>query len=161
MGMDVGAATGIKGQAKPEMNVTPLVDVVLVLLIIFMTVTPLLAKQFWVNLPDVEEDDEQQAPPPKDSEGPIVLSVGSDGSMRLNKERVCEGYDSDFMPDGCRDKLQSRVNGFLRARGTRTIFFDAADKARFGRAMQAMDVAREAGARTIAVATEPLVGVND
>jgi len=161
MGMDVGASTGIKGQSKPEMNVTPLVDVVLVLLIIFMTVTPLLAKQFWVNLPDVPDPDEQSPPPPPDSEGPIVLSVSKDGDVRLNKEVVCDGIDQESLPEACRQRLYSKVTGFLRARGTRTLFFDAADKAKFGRAMQAMDVARDAGAKTIAVATEPLAGVND
>ena len=47
MGFDVG---GNKGAVKPAMNVTPLVDVVLVLLIIFMVITPLLTKQFRINL---------------------------------------------------------------------------------------------------------------
>ena len=54
-------ARGPKGRATPQMNVTPLVDVVLVLLIIFMVVTPLLSKQLWLNLP---KKDDSAAPHP-------------------------------------------------------------------------------------------------
>ena len=58
MAMDLGGQPDKSGFAAPTMNVTPLVDVVLVLLIIFMVVTPLLAKQFWVNLPNKVEKEE-------------------------------------------------------------------------------------------------------
>ena len=51
MGMDLGQKRAVPGRATPNMNVTPLVDVVLVLLIIFMVIAPLLAKQFWLSLP--------------------------------------------------------------------------------------------------------------
>jgi biopolymer transport protein ExbD/biopolymer transport protein TolR len=47
-----------KGRSTPDMNVTPLVDVVLVLLIIFMVITPLLAKQFWVHVPERPDEAE-------------------------------------------------------------------------------------------------------
>ena len=61
MAFDVGGGGKKKGRASPDMNVTPRVDVVLVLLIIFMVVTPMLAKQFWVHVPpEVDEND----PPP-------------------------------------------------------------------------------------------------
>ena len=57
MGMDLGQKRTKPGRAQPNMNVTPLVDVVLVLLIIFMVIAPLLAKQFWLSLPNKAEKD--------------------------------------------------------------------------------------------------------
>jgi biopolymer transport protein ExbD/biopolymer transport protein TolR len=141
--MDFGTGGGKKRRPRPEMNVTPLVDVVLVLLIIFMVVTPLLAKQFWISLPD--QNDEQEPPP--DTEPPLVVSVGSDGTIRINTEEV-QAAD-----------LSSRLSRVLAARRSRTIFFDAADDADFGRAVSALDLARGGGATTIAVATEALPGI--
>ena len=67
MAMDVG---GAKGGLKADINVTPLVDVVLVLLIIFMVVTPLLTKKFWLNVPKKNEKTEQQPPPARDAGSP-------------------------------------------------------------------------------------------
>jgi biopolymer transport protein TolR len=55
MGFDVGGGDGPKGRSSPDMNVTPLVDVVLVLLIIFMVITPMLVKQFMVRVPEIPD----------------------------------------------------------------------------------------------------------
>ena len=146
MGMDLGGGAGKKGRARPEMNVTPLVDVVLVLLIIFMVVTPLLAKQFWINLP--EQKDEESPPPPPDAEGPLVVSVTSEGQIRINSEEVSD------------EEFEGRLRRVMAARRTRTIFFDANDDAELGRAMQVLDMARGGGASTIAVATEAMPGID-
>jgi biopolymer transport protein ExbD/biopolymer transport protein TolR len=62
MAIDFGQKGGKFGRPRPNMNVTPLVDVVLVLLIIFMVITPLLAKQFWIDLPNKVEKE-----PPRDT----------------------------------------------------------------------------------------------
>ncbi|MET0343435.1 MAG: biopolymer transporter ExbD [Polyangiales bacterium] len=141
MGMSIGAA-GKRGRAAPEMNVTPLVDVVLVLLIIFMVITPLLAKQFWLALPDKQEKAEPASA--NDSE-PVVVTVTRDGAFRINRDVVAE---ADFA---------ARLRRVIAASGGRTVFFDAHDEAPFVRASRALDLARGAGAATIAVAVEPLV----
>jgi len=140
--MGVGNSGGKRGRAAPEMNVTPLVDVVLVLLIIFMVITPLLSKQFWINLPDKKEDNE---PPPPDAKEPCVVTVTKEGKIRINKEEI-----PDF-------EFTARLHRILAARHDRTIFFDAHDEAPFGRASVALDMARAGGATTIAVATESIV----
>ncbi len=143
MALDV--TTGGKRRGlKPEINVTPLVDVVLVLLIIFMLITPLLGKQFWIHYPDLQQ--EQESKPAPDDQGPVVLSVTADGRARINRE---------FVGD---DDLSARVRRILAARGSRTIFFDAADEAEFGRAVEIMDIARAGGATTIAVLTQQISG---
>jgi len=141
--MGMSATTGGKrGRAAPEMNVTPLVDVVLVLLIIFMVITPMLAKQFWLALPDKKAENEP--PPPSDKES-IVVTVTKEGQIRINRDVVA---DAEF---------PVRLRRALAAAGERTVFFDAHDEAPFGRASQALDLTRGAGAVTIAVSPEPIV----
>jgi biopolymer transport protein TolR len=143
MAMDLGSSGGKPGRATPNMNVTPLVDVVLVLLIIFMVITPLLAKQFWVHLPN-KPDKEEPPPPADDKDRPIVVSVTKKGEFKINKDVYSKQVFS------------TKLRGFLAAKGQRTVFFDAEDDAEFGYAVEAMDLSRAGGASTIAVLTDPI-----
>src|SRR5690554_1695762 len=122
MAMDVQTTKGKKGQAHPEMNVTPLVDVVLVLLIIFMVVTPLLHAHFWVHVPKNDKQEEVEAPPSDPGEGPIVISVNDKGHIQINR---------DVYPDA---DFPVRLRRMLVARGERKVFFDAHDDAPYARA---------------------------
>jgi biopolymer transport protein TolR len=142
MAMDIGGTKGKKGRATPVMNVTPLVDVVLVLLIIFMVITPLMARQFWLNLPN--QVDKNEPALPDDSNVPVVVSVTKAGEIMINAEIVSQ---QDF---------STRLKRVLAAKGDRTVFFDADEEAEFGKAVLAMDLARAGGASTIAVLTAPL-----
>jgi biopolymer transport protein ExbD len=142
MGMNVGAPSGGKGKAHPEMNVTPLVDVVLVLLIIFMVIMPLMPVHFWVHVPDKPDPNEEVTPPDPDQQKPIVISVNPQGEFQINREVV---PDAEFAP---------KLKRVLIARGERKVFFDAADKAPYSRAVRALDLARTGGAAHIAVLTE-------
>jgi biopolymer transport protein ExbD len=142
MGMDLGASGGKKGRSHPEMNVTPLVDVVLVLLIIFMVVTPQLTAYFWIHIPDKPE--ENAAPPPPSSQQPIVVSIAASGQIRINQDVVS---DTEF---------PVRLRRVLAARRDRKIFFDANNAAPYGRAVQVLDMARAGGAANIAVMTTAL-----
>jgi biopolymer transport protein TolR len=123
------------------MNVTPLVDVVLVLLIIFMVVTPLMAKQFWIHLPNKVENEEPQTP---DENQSVVVTVTKAGEILINRDVVPEA------------EFSNKLRRVLAFKGQRTIFFDADEDAEFGKAVKAMDLARGGGADTIAVVTEPL-----
>jgi len=143
MGMNVGAHGGKKGQAKPEMNVTPLVDVVLVLLIIFMLIMPLMPAHFWVHVPD-KTDVEDATPPDPNEKQPLVISVNPEGFLQINREVV---------PD---DEFVEKLRRVLIARGERKVFFDAADSAPYSRAVRALDLARMGGAAHIAVLTESM-----
>ena len=145
MAMDIDSGKGgKKGRGKPEMNVTPLVDVVLVLLIIFMVVTPMLHQQFWLHVPPKPRDTEQAEPPQPDAQQPIVVSVNARGQIQINR---------DVYPDSV---FPQRLHRMLVASGERRIYFDADDDAPFERAVAAMDLARGAGAAHIAVVTETL-----
>src|SRR5690349_24553352 len=142
MAFDLEPKGGKLGRPKPNMNVTPLVDVVLVLLIIFMVVTPLMAKQFWIHLPNKVEKEPAHDTPDKDQA--IVVSVNRAGEIRINR---------DVVPKA---EFAVKLHRVLAAREQRTVFFDADDDAEFGTAMEALDFARAAGAATIAVLTEPI-----
>src|SRR5438132_9781949 len=143
MAMTVGG-TG-KGVA-PQMNVTPLVDVVLVLLIIFMVITPLLSKNFWIHLPKQEKEEVTRDQLQQDPTPPLVLHVGAGRSIQVNGTEV--GFD----------ELTERLRRMFAAREDHILFFDAADDAEYGFAVEVMDQARAGGAVTIAALTNALSG---
>ncbi len=141
--MDVG--TRGDTDVVPQMNVTPLVDVVLVLLIIFMVITPLLAKTLWIHTPKQEKEEVEAQELQQDPTPPLVLRVGADRALELNGTTV--GFD----------ELPERLRRIFAARTDHVVFFDADDEAAYGFVVQVMDQAREGGAVTIAALTEPLV----
>ncbi len=139
MGMNVGG--GGKNRVSPQMNVTPLVDVVLVLLIIFMVVTPLLTKKFALHVPKKDDPAAEPPPPDPDAPKPVVLTYHRDGTIKINSESVP------------RDQLADKVARILAARPDPIVFFDADGDAEYGGAIEVMDVAKGAGA-AVAVLTE-------
>lgn len=146
--MAVELALGGRGRrsaVKPSMNVTPLVDVVLVLLIIFMVIAPMMVKQFWLHVPKKEAVVTPATEQPSDGPVPIVVTVRADQTVWINKDRV------ELAELG--DKLQR----IFAARTDRLMFFDADDQVAYGDAMRALDAARGGGATNIAVLTEAAV----
>jgi biopolymer transport protein ExbD len=128
MGMQVSRG----GRVAPVINVTPLVDVVLVLLIIFMVIAPLLEKELVVHLPTAQMAEES---PQNDAQ--IVLELGPDGRVQVNGQDVP------------RVRLEERVRQLLAPRREKVVFFQADDAARYGDAVAVLDAARGAGAETI------------
>jgi biopolymer transport protein ExbD/biopolymer transport protein TolR len=140
--MGVSSGGDRKNAIVPSMNVTPLVDVVLVLLIIFMVVTPLLAKQFWLNLPKKDDEAKQEPPPPDDADKPVVVTVEPSGKVRINQIEVERG------------EVKDKLARIIAARRESVIYFDAGDDVHYAIAVEVMDQARMGGAKTIAVLTE-------
>jgi biopolymer transport protein TolR len=130
MGMDVG---GSKGGPKSEINVTPLVDVVLVLLIIFMILQPMLQMGYDVQVPPKQEG---PTAAPTDQ---IIISFTAAKEVYLNKERVEPS------------NLPIRLQEVLRNRGNKVIFFSVEDAANYGDAMRIMDIVRNNGAKNIGI----------
>ena len=140
MGIDIGGPKG--GQkVKPAMNITPLVDIVLVLLIIFMTVAPSLIKQFFVQIPKHEDKKAEVAQDDKNK--PVVLKVKKDGTLEITGNPIEKA--------GLREKLK-RV--LAAKNGDHTVFFIAEEEAPYGTAVEAMDIARAGGAAPLTVLTE-------
>ncbi len=142
MAMTVGSSAGAK-TVTPAMNVTPLVDVVLVLLIIFMVVTPLMSKTFWVHLPKQEKEEVTPEQLQNDPTPPLVLRVSANDIIEVNGVQI--GFD----------ELPERLARMFAARDDHILFFDADDDAKYGFAVEVLDRAREGGAVTIAPLVQP------
>jgi biopolymer transport protein ExbD len=118
--------------AKSDINITPLIDVLLVLLVIFMVITPMTPKGLRTIVP------EQAAPGQKAaSEKVIVLSMDRNGVLRINQEEVELG------------NLFARLEDILKTRGDRTVFVQGDSDLLFNDIAQMIDIARGAGATRI------------
>ena len=132
MAMDLGENEDLKA----DINVTPLVDVVLVLLVIFLVITPLLKQEVPVELPLAESSHQTQ------DLSQLTLSVLADGSLLLNREAIP------------RDELTTRLTAIYASRGDKTIFLEADRSLRYDRVVEVMDQCRAAGVVTIGVITK-------
>ena len=132
-------ATGPQKGLRADINVTPLVDVVLVLLIIFMVVTPMLQRGKEVRLPEAVRTDQENK-----QADPLVLSVTSDGKAWIESK----SYD----PGALLELLQMEI----RANPGRKVLLKGDERLNFGQVREVMEVARRAGARGIALAVQEL-----
>ncbi|MCI0571460.1 MAG: biopolymer transporter ExbD [Myxococcaceae bacterium] len=136
--MGLSAGSGRSG-VKSEINVTPLVDVVLVLLIIFMVVTPMMQRGRDVKLPSASNASEG-------SRGdPLVLSVSADRGTYVESER--------FMDDA---ELRTRLAHELRARPERKLLLKADRELSCGDIRRVVELAQASGARGMAFGVDPL-----
>lgn len=138
MGIQVG--DGSKKGGMDEINVTPLIDVVLVLLIIFMVLTPITIQNMASHLPPVD-DTEEPPPPPDQPPDQLMVAVYADGTTALN----LKPFPDDV---ALKDDLTKRI----RARAKKNVFIDAHPDANYGRVVEVMDLVRETGADKVGFA---------
>jgi biopolymer transport protein ExbD len=122
-------------ELKADINVTPLVDVMLVLLVIFMVVTPLLRQQVPVELPLAEHSQDAS------ETEQMTLVAAPDGTLLLNRKPVTEG------------SLFSRLRDAFAARSDKTIFLEADGRLLYSRVIALMDLCRGAGVERIGIVT--------
>ena len=134
MAMDLG---GAKGGVKADINVTPLVDVMLVLLIIMMLITPMLNQGVAMHLPKASNTVDK--PTTQDN---TVVAVGKDGTMYVNSKPVSEG------------DMVAKITEALEGKKEKVVFINADAEAKYSSVMLAMDQLHQAGVEDIALITE-------
>ena len=133
MSMDLGG----KGGVKSDINVTPLVDVMLVLLIIMMIIAPMLQKGVDVKLPTASNTVDKP-----ETQDQTVVAVTADGRFHLNSKEIAD------------DDLAPRVTEVLENKKERIVLIKADEDASYGRVMAAMDALRKAQIEDMGLITE-------
>jgi|SRR5438445_11414701 biopolymer transport protein ExbD len=128
MAMGVGGGGGLSS----DINVTPMIDVLLVLLIIFMITLPLSRRAFDVQVPPV-----QQQRPQKTQSNQIVLELTADGGYAINKQAYAFA------------QLDAAFHQIFDTRPAKLLFIKCAPNRKYGDVVQAMDIAHGAGVQVI------------
>jgi biopolymer transport protein TolR len=139
----VAISTGKSGagvtSVKSDINVTPMIDVMLVLLIIFMIVTPLIAAGFKATLPKGKNLD-----PRPEGDNEVILGIDEYGKYFLNGRPIAEAT------------LQDQLRSIYAARTEdKILYFKADNKLKYAKIQEAVEIARQSGVRVMAAITEP------
>jgi len=139
-----GGTSGRAGQTsvKSEPNVVPMIDIMLVLLIIFMIVTPLIAAGFKATLPKGKNLD-----PRPEGDNEVVLGIDQAGRYFLNQRPIAAGA----LEDQLRSVFAARTEDKI-------LYFKADNQLKYGQVQEAVETARRAGVRVMAAITEPKAG---
>ena len=133
------SSSGGRGEVTSEINVTPMADVMLVLLIIFMVVTPMLQKGQTVELAqttnpvDMKEADRDDA---------VLVAITRDGKLYLGQQKVSS------------DELAAKVNDILTTKLDKKVFIKSDLRAKYGDVVQVVDNIRNAGVDQVGLLTE-------
>ncbi|HYN19649.1 MAG TPA: protein TolR [Thermoanaerobaculia bacterium] len=141
MAFNFGGSGGIGGDdddpVLADINVTPLVDVMLVLLIIFMIAAPMLHQGVEVALPRAEATNL-----PMRVEDPLVVSIDRDGNVYLQESRVAT------------EDLVDRVTDQVKARGEESVFLKGDREVPYGRIIEVLDILHRGGIVHVGMITE-------
>src|ERR1700757_1336896 len=126
-------------KVNSDINVTPMVDVMLVLLIIFMVVTPMLQKGVSVDLAKVNNPEQM---PDADKEDALLVAVMRDGKVFLGNDQIAV------------DQLTNKIKDRVAARTDKRVFVRADQRAKFGSVVEVVDNVRAAGVDQLGLLTD-------
>lgn len=156
MGMSGG---GPKGEATPQINVTPLIDVLLVLLIIFMVITPVKPSKFEAKVPAEPKNQQNLEVKPN----PLTLVVAINNQTKgvtLNNEPAGDVSDASALTARLQEIFKQRENnGVFRENSNeieKTIFIKSPKSVRYGEVVKVIDAAKLAGASPIGLQVDDL-----
>jgi len=136
MSMNVSSKKG----AMANINITPYIDILLVLLIIFMVISPIKQMDLEVKVPQTNEDKNNNAIDPS----LIVVSVGESGIIAVNNETITIA------------KLGSKLQEIYSARANKNMFISASPKIAYDDVVRVIDIAKGAGVGDIGLVTEEI-----
>ena len=147
------------GGASPNINVTPLIDVLLVLLIIFMVITPSKPSRFEAKVPAEPKDQPQVNVKPNPLT--LVVAINKDTkAITLNNEAFGDVSDTDKLRDRLTEIFRDRTNNGVFREGTneieKTIFIKSPKAVRYGDVVRVIDAAKQAGASPIGLQIDDL-----
>jgi biopolymer transport protein ExbD len=141
MAMATGGDRG--GDAIADINVTPMVDIMLVLLIIFMVVTPMLQKGVSVDLARTKNPREMRE---ADRDDAVVVAVTRDAKIYLNADQLSK------------EQLSSKVQDILASKVDKTVYVKSDRRAKYGEVVDIVDIVRAAGVDTLGLLTNRVEG---
>lgn len=136
--MGMGSSGG-RGEVSSDINVTPMADVMLVLLIIFMVVTPMLQKGTTVELAKTHNPTDM---PAADHDDAVLVAVTRDGKYWLNADKITI------------DQMGAKVNDLLASKMDKTVFVRSDARAKYGDVVAVVDAIRNAGVDKVGLLTE-------
>ncbi|HWT02576.1 MAG TPA: biopolymer transporter ExbD [Pyrinomonadaceae bacterium] len=154
MGMSAG---GGGAKAVPYINVTPLIDVLLVLLIIFMVVTPLKPKRFKTLIPEQQQNTPADATPSKLT---LRVDIMKDNKLQLNGEEIGSIDNTSRLSATLSDVLRKREEQRVTKFGTdiieKTVFIKAPESFKYGEVVRVIDAVKGAGATPVGLQVDAL-----
>jgi biopolymer transport protein TolR len=139
MAMAVGG--GGRGKTMADINVTPMIDVLLVLLIIFMVIAPVTPKGLETLVPQPAPPNQQ---PSAADQRTVVIQVMKDHSIRINQEPIAE------------DQLGARLEDIFKTRAERVVFVDGDPDIDYQYVARAIDIAHGAGIEKVGLMTQKI-----